>query len=117
MCIPGTRAGGAGGGGGRRKGEASGRAAGGRTGRALRRSTTKLSARCIRKRENLDARIASISSSCFTLMLMRTELTAVSIIMYSWSERWMTIGLSRSSRLMLRCERRGEQEVGERRDA
>ena len=71
MCIPGTRAGGAGGGGGGRKAEASGRAAGGRTGRALRRSTTKLSARCMRKRENLSAMIPSISSICLIFMLIR----------------------------------------------
>ena len=72
-----------------------------RTGIGLRRRTTKFSARCIRKRENLLARIASISSICLTLMLTRTEFTAVSIITYSWSDLWITIGLSSSSRLML----------------
>ena len=67
----------------------------------------KLSARCMIIRENLFARIASISSICLTLMLIRTELTAVSIITYSFSERWMTIGLSSSSRLVLRRIRLG----------
>ena len=76
------------------------------TGMGFRRSTIKLSARCMRKRENLLARIASISSSCFTLMLIRTELTAVSIITHSCSERWMTIGLSSSSLLALRAQDR-----------
>ena len=38
----------------------------------LRRSTTKLSARCMRKRENLSAMIESISSICLIFMLMRT---------------------------------------------
>ena len=51
--------------------EASRRVAKGRTGRALRRSTTKLSARCIRKRENLSAMIPSISSICLIFMLIR----------------------------------------------
>ena len=78
-----------------------------RTGIGLRRSTMKLSARCMIIRENLFARIASISSICLTLMLIRTELTAVSIITYSFSERWMTIGLSSSSRLVLRRIRLG----------
>ena len=73
-----------------------------RTGIGFRRSTMKLSARCIRKRENLLARMASISSICFTLMLTRTELTAVSIITYSCSDLWMTIGLRSNSLLALR---------------
>ena len=37
----------------------------------LRRSTTKLSARCMRKRENLSAMIESISSICLIFMLIR----------------------------------------------
>lgn len=75
-----------------------------RTGIGFRRRMMKLSARCIKKRENLLARIASISSICFTLMLTRTELTAVSIMTHSCSERWITIGLSRSSLLELRAQ-------------
>ena len=76
-----------------------------RTGIGFRRRMMKLSARCIKKRENLLARIASISSICFTLMLPIFELTAASIMTHSCSERWITIGLSRSFLLELRAQK------------
>lgn len=67
------------------------------TGMALRRKTTKFSARCIKKRENLWHSILSISSACLILRLMRTELMDPSISTRSFSFLAMLIGVNKSS--------------------
>ncbi len=51
------------------------------------RNTEKLSARSMRNRANLRARISSSSSSCLRRRLTRTELTDVSIITDSCCEQ------------------------------
>lgn len=61
------------------------------------RSTTKLSARCIKNRVNLWHNIRSISSACLIFMLMRIELTDGSIKTRSFSLRDMVSGFKRTS--------------------
>lgn len=56
------------------------------------RRITKDSARCMRNRVNLWARIRSISSACLILMLTRTELTEGSMSTFSFSLREMVRG-------------------------
>ncbi len=67
----------------------------------FRLSITKLSARIIMNRMNLCERMRSISSAFFTAMLMRIELTELSMSTRSFSLRLITTGLSRSSLLFL----------------
>lgn len=75
------------------------------TSAGFRRITTNCSARCIKKLVNLWHRIVSISSACFTAMLIRTLLTLVSMRHLSCSLRQIVTGLRRSSLLDLRAER------------
>lgn len=63
----------------------------------------KFSARIIMKRMNFLQRIFSISSACFTAMLIRIELIEVSINTFSLSFLDITTGVNKSSLLVLTC--------------
>lgn len=67
----------------------------------FRLKTIKFSARIIMNRINFLQRIFSISSACFTAMLIRTELIELSMRTFSFSLRDITTGVMRSSRLVL----------------
>lgn len=68
-----------------------------RTATGFRRSTIKLSARCIMNRVNLLHRMRSISSACLILMLSLIELIEGSIKTLSFSFREMIRGFKRTS--------------------
>lgn len=72
-----------------------------RTLMGLRLRMTKLSARWAKKRINFLAKISSNSSACLTQTLMRMELMEPSMRTFSFSLRAITIGLSKSSLLVL----------------
>jgi hypothetical protein len=76
-----------------------------RTSTARLRRMMNWSARCIRKRENLRARMRSRSSACLIFTLIRTELTDGSMKTFSCSLRQIVSAFSSSSLLPLRPPR------------
>ena len=75
------------------------------TGTGFRRRIIKFSARPVKNLVNLCAKILSILSACFILMLMRIELMDGSISTCSFSLRAMCIGLSTISEDVLPSQR------------